>query len=198
MEAAMCRGRSSTSWWSIVAFIVPFFLSPSLSPAQARKASLKEMTETSSAVITGRCLAKESAWNKDRTKIFTRVRIQTGERIKGDPGTEVVVTVPGGQVGSTVYEVSDIPSFAEGEEMLVFLWNHPSGKTLVTGALQGKLSIVEEKVTGRKIVQGASLLLDSPGGRDGQTLQKTAPQGATAGTIPLEDVKAAIRAYVRQ
>jgi hypothetical protein len=198
MEAAMCRGRSSTLLWSITAFIVPFFLIPSLSVAQAREASLKEMTETSHAIFTGKCLKKESAWNEGRTKIFTQVRIHTDELIKGNPGAEAIITVPGGQVGSTIYEVSDMPSFTEGEEVLVFLWKHPTGQNLVTGALQGKLTIVQEKETGRKIVEGASFLTGGSRGAAAQTLQKTGPEGSARQKVYLDDLKAGIRQFINK
>jgi hypothetical protein len=165
--------------------------------AQARMASLKEMTETSHAIVTGTCVKKESVWNQKRTKIFTQVTVQTADLIKGSPGAEVVITVPGGRVGNTIYEVSDMPNFREGEEMLVFLWKHPSGMNLVTGAMQGKMSIVTERATGRKVVQGASSLVESLKSQGVQSLQKAAPQKAETEKVYLDDFKASIRTFVR-
>lgn len=192
----MCRCRSSVLWRSFFAGITLCFLMPSFSVAQARKASLQEMTETSHAIFTGKCLKKESAWNQGRTKIFTEVRIRTGEMIKGDPAAEVVLTIPGGQVGSTVYEVSDMPAFLEGEEVLVFLWKHPSGKNLVTGALQGKLTLVEEKSTGKKLVHGAGFLGEDVQLQKTQNLQKTAIEKIGEPKVYLDDLKSDIRKYL--
>jgi hypothetical protein len=165
--------------------------------AQARLASLKEMTESSNSIVTGKCVKKEIAWNAKRTKIFTQVTVRTADLIKGDPGAELVITVPGGRVGNTIYEVSDMPSFMEGEEMLVFVSKHPSGMNLVTGALQGKLSIVQERGTGRKVVQGASSLLEGLKSRGDQSLQKAAPQKAETNRVYFDDFKASIRTFVR-
>jgi len=190
----MVRSRTAALPLAILAAMIGFL--PHIAYPQAAKASLKELTETSHAIFTGRCLKKESAWNSTRTKIFTQVRIQTGELIKGNPGAEAVITVPGGQIGQTLYEVSDMPNFMEGEEVLVFLWKHPSGKNLVTGALQGKLTIVQEKGTGRKIVQGASYLTGGLNDAEVPTLQKAAPTGQQK--IYLDDLKAGIRQFVKE
>lgn len=169
---------------------------PSESVAQAAKATLKELTETSHAIVRGKCEKKESYWNDSHTKIFTSVTIRTIESIKGNPGAETVVTIPGGQVGSTIYEVSDMPSFIEGEEMLVFLWNHPSGKTLVTGALQGKLKVLEENSTGQYVVQGARFLIEGEQMQKPPGLQKTGIERTDEQKVYLDDMKAEIRKYV--
>jgi hypothetical protein len=46
-----------------------------------------------------------------------------------------------------------MPAFSEGEESVVFLWKHPSGNNLVTGALHGKLKIYTDKASGKKAVK---------------------------------------------
>jgi hypothetical protein len=47
-----------------------------------------------------------------------------------------------------------MPVFTEGEESLLFLWKHPTGKNLVTGALHGKRMIIEDKISGKKFIKG--------------------------------------------
>jgi hypothetical protein len=189
--------RSAVQYLATAALILGS-LAGQRSLAQARTASLKEMTETSHAIFTGTCVKKVSAWNEKRTKIFTQVSIRTGDLIKGNPGTEVLVTVPGGRVGNATYEVSDMPVFTEGEEVLLFLWKHPSGMNLVTGALQGKLTVVQDRATGKKVVQGASFLLESATGQGGQALRKTAQEKPAAAGVTLDDFKASIRQFVKQ
>jgi hypothetical protein len=194
MEDTMSRYRTLEFCIAAAAMLV-CVLVPDVSIAQARKATLKELTETSTAIITGKCEKKESYWNETRTKIFTKVTIRTGEAIKGNAAALTVVTVPGGQVGTTLYDVSDMPSFKVGEEVLVFLWNHPSGQTLVTGALQGKHTIVEEKSTGKKVVQGTKFLIEEDQQQKTIGLQKTSEKGAEQKAY-LDDVKQSIRKYV--
>lgn len=124
------------------------------SMAQVKKMSTKELTEESTAILMGKCSQVQSGWNASGKKVFTEVTVNTTESIKGNMGTQAVITVPGGQVGDILYEVSEMPTFQEGEEVLVFLWQHPSGKQLVTGAFQGKLTIKKNKETGESTVQG--------------------------------------------
>jgi len=124
-----------------------------------RRVSMKELTQKSTAVLVGKCIKKQSMWNEKHTRIYTNVSIKTGTVIQGNPDSEAVITIPGGRVGNIVYEVSDMPVFGEGEEVLVFLWRHPSGKNLVTGSLQGKLTVIEDKKTGKRILQGGGPLM---------------------------------------
>ena len=107
----------------------------------------------STAIVIGKCVEKKSFWNENRDKIFTRVKITIDETIKGGVAGETEVLVPGGRVGNIIYEVSDMPVFAEGEESVVFLWKHPSGDNLVTGALHGKLKVYTDKASGKKAIK---------------------------------------------
>ena len=75
-------------------------------------------------------MEKMSFWNDKHDKIFTRVKISVDMTIKGESSNEKVILIPGGRVGNIIYEVSDMPVFAEGEETVVFLWQHPSGENL--------------------------------------------------------------------
>jgi hypothetical protein len=173
--------------------VMPWLASPDAF-SQARQASVKELAQASTAILVGKCDKVESFWDENRTRIFTQVKIRAEESLKGNPGSEVVITVPGGRVGNTLYEVSDMPVFAPGEEVLVFLWRHPTGKNLVTGALQGKLSIVEDKKTGKKLLRGVSLRLE-----DDKTLRKTsATQSSAPEKIFLEDFVREVKGYARE
>lgn len=168
-------------------------LVPGPAPAQVRKVSTEELTRESTAIVVGKCKKTESFWNEKRTKIFTQVTLQTEERLKGDVGAETVITVPGGRVGNIIYEVSDMPTFVDGEQVLVFLWHHPSGKNLVTGALQGKMTVVEDKETGKKIVRGGPLLLR-------QERAKITPRSAEAPVsrkVLLDDFVKEVKKYVK-
>ena len=105
--------------------------------SQLRKMTTKEMVEKSTAILHGKCNKKESFWNDKRDKIFTRVKILSDENIKGNLTSETEIIVPGGRVGNIIYDVSEMPIFHEGEEVFVFVWKHPSGINMVTGAQQG-------------------------------------------------------------
>jgi len=140
----------------VFVILLIIFLTNSLF-SQVKDMTTKELVEESTAIVVGKCLEKKSYWNDKQDKIFTEIRVQASQYIKGDLGSETTILVPGGRVDNIIYEVSDMPVFEEGEEALVFLWKHPSGKNLVTGALHGKLRIVEDKTSGQKVLRGEHL-----------------------------------------
>jgi hypothetical protein len=102
-------------------------LSPAESQAQVKKMSAKELTEESTAVFYGKCTNKRCEWNENRSIIYTYVTVSPEEYIKGNLGSEAVIAVPGGQVDNIIYEVSEMPVFTEGEEVMLFIWKNPSG-----------------------------------------------------------------------
>jgi uncharacterized protein (UPF0333 family) len=127
---------------------------PAESSAQLKKMDTEDLTKESTAIIHGKCSKVKSAWNKDKDLIFTTVTIVPDEYIKGNLGAEALITIPGGQVDNIIYEVSEMPVFTEGEEVLAFVWTHPSGKHLIIGGTQGKMKIEKDKKTGKKKVKG--------------------------------------------
>jgi hypothetical protein len=129
-------------------------LVPTSSMAQLKKMSAEDLTNESTAILYGKCSKVESEWNQEMDLIFTTVTVIPEEYIKGDLGPEAQITIPGGQVGDIIYEVSEMPVFLEGEEVFAFIWEHPSGKNLVTGGKQGKMKIEKDKNTGKRKVKG--------------------------------------------
>jgi hypothetical protein len=119
---------------------------------QLKKMSDQDLTAESTAVFHGKCSQVKSDWNENRDMILTSVTLLPEEYMKGNLGGEVVVMVPGGRVGDIVYEVSEMPVFTEGEEVVAFVWRNPSGKNLITGGSQGRLKIRKDDLTGKKIV----------------------------------------------
>ena len=177
----------------IFILIICIFILPNTGVSQVVKVSAKDLALESNSILVGKCIKKESFWNESRTKIYTQVKIQTEENIKGNLGSEAVITIPGGRVGNTIYEVSDMPVFVEGEEVLVFLWRHPSGRNLVTGAQQGKLTVVEDRETGRKILRFSDSLLKQEEGLSKRVVQKKLTQ-----TIFLDEFVNELKSYSKK
>lgn len=146
--------------WSIICFL---FLSEAGIKAQVIKMSPKDLTERSTVVLYGKCSKVKSEWNDKKDIIYTYVTVVPEEYIKGNLGSEAVITVPGGQVGDILYEVSEMPVFVEGEEVVAFVSTNPAGKNLITGGYQGKMKIEKDKKTGKRIVQDAGAEIQAPG-----------------------------------
>jgi hypothetical protein len=146
----MKKAFNLTSW-----LLLSFLLFPSAeSIAQVKGMSSKDLTEKSSAVLYGRCSKVKCEWNENRSIIYTYVTVVPEAYIKGNLGTEPVIAVPGGRVEDIIYEVSEMPVFTEGEEVVAFVWTNPAGKHLVTGGYQGKMKIEKDGKTGKRMVVG--------------------------------------------
>ncbi|MFT5143650.1 MAG: hypothetical protein ACI84D_002280 [Thalassolituus oleivorans] len=134
--------------------------SPTGVQGQTLRLNLQQLEDASDAVVLGRMVSSESAWTADRSAILTRVDIEVHDPETGAVIGMQTVTVPGGQVGEYVHEVSDMPYFREGEEVAVFLTQHPTGAMIVTGGWQGKLEIVSNPSGGEKRILGAEHLME--------------------------------------
>ena len=163
------------------------------SRAQLKKMTAEDLTKESSAILHGKCTNVKSEWNKEKDIIYTIVTVIPDEYIKGDLGSEAVLTIPGGQVDDIIYEVSEMPVFYEGEEVFAFVWKHPSGKNLVTGGTQGKLKIEKDKKTGKKTIKG--LVVET----SGETVKKGAVIDAaqTPKRVLLEDFTREVKGYLK-
>jgi len=74
-----------------------------------------------------------------------------------------------------------MPSFTDGEEVLLFVWTSPEGRNMIAGGAQGKLSVVRDD-DGRPVVRGMGHLLRSgvePGRRTGLADDVPGPRTAT-------------------
>jgi hypothetical protein len=71
-------------------------------------------------VFVGKLVEKKSYRSEDGRFIFTRHTFQVEETIKGEPGSRVEITEYGGTIGRESMAVSHGPSYALGQEYLVF------------------------------------------------------------------------------
>jgi hypothetical protein len=157
--------------------------------AQVKEMSAKELTTESTAVFYGKCSKIESKWNDKKSIIFTYVTVVPEAYIKGNLGTEAVITVPGGQVGDILYEVSEMPGFVQGEDVMAFVWKNPSGKNLVTGGYQGKMKIEKDAKTGKRMVKTGGIAVEPD--------PLTQPNGKTTKPekVQLEDFVTKLKGY---
>ncbi len=161
--------------------------------AQKKKMSTKDLTEISTAILYGKCTKVKSDWNKDKNLILTTITIVPEEYLKGNLGSEALITVPGGRVEDIIYEVSEMPSFEEGEEVFAFIWKHPSGQNLVTGGEQGKLKIEKDRNTGKKVVKGTDVhIFDPTAKKSAATTPAINPE-----KVLLEDFAREVKGYVK-
>lgn len=99
------------------------------------------LSETSDVIVRGTVRRVESRWTSDHRRIVTDVELQVAESLKGAPGQTLVVMQPGGVVGDIGQKVSGLASFAQGEEVVVFLQQRGTDRFIVSGMAQGKFRV---------------------------------------------------------
>ena len=107
--------------------------------ATLERLSLEEMTARSTAIVRARAVSNSTAFIG--STIYTRTRFQVLERWKGPEGAQVEVSEPGGTVGGSTQSYSGVPRFTPGQELVLFLWTGPSGRTQVIGLSQGVFQV---------------------------------------------------------
>lgn len=153
--------------------------------AQEFRQTVESLKEASDAVVIAKTLRSESFWNEDRTAILTRVFLQVEESITGSSPAQTEVIVPGGRIGGFIHEVSDMPSFFDDEESIVFIERHSSGVNVVAGGAIGKILIDKDPVTHvRTVTRPPFFLMEE----DAQPSDAVKPSGAETGVTPVSDV----------
>ena len=125
-----------------------------VSHAQLMPMSADQLAQESEAIVRGKVLDTESAWNEEKNFIYTFVTLAVEESLKGEDlaGREIKIRVPGGEVGEVGLKSSDQVVFEVGEESVVFLGTvEYQGETyfdvprMVTGKLTVKDGMIGEE-----------------------------------------------------
>ena len=146
----------------LIFLLLTGFLASQTSALMVRK-SIEELTSQADSILIGEVKKIESQWNEERTLIYTYVTISVKQYTKAlsrqEQIEEIIVKVPGGEVGDIGLKVSDTPQFREGEEVFLFLRSEEVPVFLVAGLFQGKYTIEEGRVKNR--ILGLEVPLDS-------------------------------------
>ena len=108
--------------------------------ATLERLSLEEMSASSTSIVRARATAASAVMVG--STIYTRTRFQVLERWKGPEESWVDVYQPGGSLGPVSQSYSGVPRFSSGQELVLFLWTGPSGRTQVMGLSQGVFEVV--------------------------------------------------------
>ncbi len=130
--------------------------------AEAGKSPLEDLVNGAASVVVGTVVERSSYWNDEHTGIYTSVVLLVEERLKGPASQDrITVTFPGGEVDEIGEWVSDMPSFDQGERVVVFLkklskaqlpevkdskLQLPEEQFEVYGSFRGKFTITGDKV----------------------------------------------------
>jgi hypothetical protein len=115
-------------------------------------AELGELAREARAIVHGRVVSVEGVWTAGRRGIETVVTIEVATTIKGQPGREVSLRVPGGDLGRYRSVVVGAPVFREGQEVIVFLGGEGPALPHLLGLGQGVYRVRRDPRTGTALV----------------------------------------------
>ena len=121
--------------------LLPVLLGGSLAAAVVPELSLEELTRQSQVIVHGRVLRSWSEWDAKRQNIWTHHEIEVLDPLSGSVQKTVVASEPGGTVDGLTMRISGEVAYAQGEEMVLFLYRTPIGYLRATGYAQGKYTI---------------------------------------------------------
>ncbi len=165
--------------------VTAFALCLIASGATLERLSLDEMALRSTTIVRAR--AGASAGVLVGSSIYTKTHFQVLERLKGPEAAELDVMEPGGTVGQLSQIYPGVPRFAPGQELLLFLWTGPSGRTQVIGLTQGIFEVTRNAATGEEEVSR------QPSGEPMLAPETGAPVQDHAVSMPLRHLRLRVR-----
>lgn len=163
--------------------------------AQSKKLTTKDLTDRAEVVAVGKVTGIRSEWNQDRTRIYTKVTISVDQYVKGEQSEKILtVTHLGGEVGEVGELYTGTPKFQTDEEVLIFIEKDRKNNLRITGGAQGKLRIIEDEKTGKKILRGVPLRLEDEEKLDKRSTMRTAERPK----IFLEDFIREVKGYIKE
>ncbi len=156
-------GNFSRPWFFTVSLISLTIVVSSVGLAQGAPARVKgrpftalELTDQADVILHGKVASMRAAWSEGKKKISTYVTVSVEEYLKGRlPEKSFTVTHPGGEVDGVGELYTHMPRFKAEEEVIVFAKKDAKGNYRVFGGDQGKVSVMSEKETGKKMVSRA-------------------------------------------
>jgi len=123
--------------------------------AQTAHNNLENFVKRSEVIARGKVSQVKPEWDKEKSRILSKVSIDVSESYKGSETGKLVITHLGGEIGEVGELYSHEPQFTLDEEVLIFAKRDKDNNLRVTRGYEGKLKITTDKTTGEKKI-GAS------------------------------------------
>jgi len=98
--------------------------------------------ERASAIVVGRVLGSRVETSQFGIETVTTIALE--EAIKGNPGSNVDIHTPGGTLDGETRVVPGVPTFADGERVLLFLFQREDGAYVISDLGLGTFRLVRE------------------------------------------------------
>ncbi len=186
--------------------VAAFLLIGALALAPAAEARLMllddvQIVAMSDEIVTGTVTAVEARFAKSggQTRIVTDVTVRLDDVVKGRQNKSAVISliVPGGQVGTVRTRALDLPEFATGEEVLLYLAYREGYGYVVVAGNRGKINISSDE-KGAKFVTALSPEADAALDETRKTLQQEAAAQGTSGDMDGQIALDTYKRYLRE
>jgi hypothetical protein len=145
-----------------------------------------DLVAASNLVVYGRVADVRGQWTDDRQGIDSLVTLDVLDRFKGPGRSTVTFRIPGGRAGNTVNVRPGVPSFREGDLVVLFLASRGPALPAPVGLSQGVLRVSADPRSGE-------LMVARPLGFGGET-GVGARGGASRAPIRLASLAEGVRA----
>lgn len=131
-----------------ISCIILFLISSVSHATTVQRLHLDDLVRKANTIVVGKATKSRSFWNSNHKLILTTYTLEIQETIKGERSRTVEVTTIGGTVGDVTLQVAGMPSFAPGENAVVFI-EYVGGFATVVGLEQGKFAVRNGEVSNR-------------------------------------------------
>jgi hypothetical protein len=144
---------SSKTAVNLVGFCLAVYFATCVRASTFVMASDDDLIVGARAIVRGKVLSISCQIDDQSERIFTYVRVRVKEVLKGQiTDRQIVLKEEGGQVGTRGSTVFGAARFTEGERVLLYLDTRRDGSLRVHQMFMGKFSIIDDSVTGERLV----------------------------------------------
>ena len=142
-----------------IALCASLLMCASVAPTTLAHMSVAKLTHVSRLILRARCVENATAW--DAGEIWTFTTYEPTEVWKGSAQSRIRVRLLGGRVGNLTSNVSGVPRFRTGEDVVLFLAPTTRGDFSVVSWVQGTFRIHHDQRTGEDMVTQDSASFDT-------------------------------------
>lgn len=142
--------------------------------AYIAQVSTSEMAAGADEIITGTITSAESRWARGG-RVYTDIVMEITDTAKGNlnKSSSVSFSVLGGQVGGFVYKPSELPLFATGDSVLLYLRHTADDSLALYGGIRGRFDVYTDSSTGKSYVNGGSEVAKAALAEDTKAIAKS-------------------------
>ena len=161
-------------------------LASSATATTVLRMDLPDLVNRADHIVQGRVGQIYVDWDAERNLAFTYISVNVDDPMKGARRSTVLIRQVGGRVGKISMHVAGMPTFSQGEEVILFLNDLHNGTFMVVGMNQGKYQITQDYA----VSNSSGIELYNP-----KTGRLEIP--AMVNRVPLETFKSKIRELMK-